>query len=80
MSAQGVAMAGTDDVLVLAEETRRALLRADELIGKLRRGEARTLKQLILPLSRLKARLAIEVDALEAIEAQMPADRPFSFN
>jgi len=74
-------MAGTvDHALVLAEETRRALLRADELIGKLRRGEAGTLKQLIGPLLRMKARLAIDVAVLEVLEAQMPADPSLRLN
>ena len=63
------------DVLALAEETRNALLRADELIAKLRRGETKILRQLIEPLQRLKDRLAVDVDALEDIEAQM-RDRP----
>jgi hypothetical protein len=60
------------DALALAEETRRALLRADELIGKIRRGEGKILRQLIGPLSRLKERLVADVDALESIKAQMP--------
>lgn len=59
------------DVLALAEETRNALLRADELIGKLRRGETKILRQLIDPLQRLNERLTVDVDALEYIEAQM---------
>ena len=74
-------MASTvDEVLILAEETRRALLRADELIGKIRRGEARTLRQLFGPLVRMKARLAMDVAVLEVLEAQMPASRPLSLN
>ncbi len=60
------------DALALAAETRRALLRADELIGKIRRGEGKILRQLIGPLSRLKERLVADVDALESIKAQMP--------
>jgi hypothetical protein len=60
------------DVLALAEETRRALLKADELIAKLRRGESKILRQMVGPLSRLHQCLADEVLELEDIEARLP--------